>query len=635
MAYFPKELRIVLVGDKSTGKSTLISAMASDSFPATVPPLLPPTRLPTNSFTDSVPLLLIDTPSSVGQQDKLIEELKRADSVVVTYACDDIVSFERVSTHWLPQLQKLEVKVPVLVVGCKLDLRDESRQVSLESLTTNIMNQFKEVVTCIECSAATLYQVPEVFYFAQKAVLHPVDPLFDYDTNSLTDRCVRALRRIFNLFDYNMDGTLTDQEVNEFQISSFGASLQRSDVTQIKTLVEQNVPEGVNSLGFTFPGFIEIHNMFLKKGRTETFWTVLRKFGYGNDLKLRDDFLPVPSKQASDQSVELSDAAIEYLKGVFRLLDTDKDQSLRPAEVDKLFDAAPESPWKDAPYKDAAETTDMGYISLNGFLSQWALLTSLDPRYSLANLIYIGYRAKPSAALRVTSRRSEDRKKQKTERNVFQCYIFGSKNAGKSALLYSLLGRSFSNNYTPTTVERYAANIIELIEGTKKTLILCEIPEDKVSVFLSNKDFLAACDIAAFVHDSSDGYSWKKSIDLLEKVVNQGELTGHKFPCLLIAAKDDLTPFPRAVQDSVKVARELKIDAPIRVSMKSGDSSMYIKIINAAEHPHLSIPETEFVRKRKQHQQLLHTFIFALAGAAMALVGLTARRARANKNSSS
>lgn len=51
------------------------------------------------------------------------------------------------------------MKAPVLVVGCKLDLRDESRQVSLESLTTGIMNQFREVVTCIECSAATLYQV--------------------------------------------------------------------------------------------------------------------------------------------------------------------------------------------------------------------------------------------------------------------------------------------------------------------------------------------------------------------------------------------------------------------------------------------------------------------------------------------
>ncbi|KAL5068217.1 hypothetical protein RYX36_019104 [Vicia faba] len=631
---FPKEVTVLVIGDKSTGKSTLISAMASDSFSSTVPPMLPPTRLPPNSFTDSTPLVVIDTPSSVVQQGKLSEELKRADSVVVTYACDDSVSFERVSSYWLPELQKLEVKAPVLVVGCKLDLRNERMQVSLASLTTGIMNQFKEVVTCIECSAATLYQVPEVFYFAQKSALHPVDPLFDYDSNALTDRCVRALRRIFNLFDFNLDGIFTDRDLYEFQTRSFGAELLQSDIDQIKTMVEQNVPEGVNSHGLTFRGFIEIHNMFLKKGRPETFWAVLRKFGYGNDLKLRDDFLPVPSK-ASDQSVELSGAAIEFLKGVFRLLDTDKDQLLRPAEIDKLFDAAPESPWKDAPYKDAAETTEMGSITLNGFLSQWALMTLLDPKYSLANLIYIGCKLKPAAALRVTPRRSEERKKKKTERNVFQCYVFGSKNAGKSAFLFSLLGRSFSDFYTPTTVEQYAANNIELTKGTKKTLILREIPEDEVSSFLSKKDCLAACDVAAFVHDSSDGYSWKKSIDLLEKVVNQGELTGHKFPCLLIAAKDDLAPFPRAVLDSYKVAQELKIDAPIRVSMRSGDSNdVYSKIVNAAEHPHLSIPETEFVRKRKQQQQLLHSFIFALAGAAMAFACLTVRRVRANKNSS-
>lgn len=87
------------------------------------------------------------------------------------------------------------------------------------------------------------------------------------------------------------------------QVKCFGASLQRSDVTQIKKMVEQNVPEGVNSAGLTFRGFVEIHNMFLKKGRTETFWEVLRKFGYGNDLKLRDDILKVPSKQASDQVI--------------------------------------------------------------------------------------------------------------------------------------------------------------------------------------------------------------------------------------------------------------------------------------------------------------------------------------------
>ncbi|XP_052731377.1 mitochondrial Rho GTPase 2 isoform X2 [Vigna angularis] len=603
-------VRVAIVGDCGTGKSTLIAAMASESFPKSVPPVLPPTHLPHNIYPDSVPLTLIDTPSSFEKQGERSEELKRADTVVLTYACDEPLSFERLSTYWLPELRKLEVKAPVIVVGCKLDLRNENQLVSLESLTTNIMQQFTEIVTCVECSAVTLYQVPEVFYFALKAVLHPVDPLFDYKRHGLTDPCVRALRRIFILCDQDMDGALNDEELNEFQVKCFNAALQPSEIVKVKSIVQQKVPDGVNSVGLTFPGFIYVNNMFLQKGRTETLWAVLRKFGYDNNLKLRDDFLPIPSMHASDQSVELTCEAVEFLNDIFQLLDTDKDLTLRPAEVDNLFDTAPESPWNNAPYKDAAEKTDTGYISLNGFLSQ----------------------GNPAAALHVTRKRSLNRKKQTTERNVFQCYVFGSKQAGKSALLYSLLGRPFSNNYIPTTVEQYAANVIELKGVTRKILILREIPEDRLPELLSNQDFLAACDVAVFVYDSSDEYSWKKSRDLLDKVVKNGELTGYRTPCLVIAAKDDLSPLPRAVLDSFKVSQELGIKAPVHVSMKLGDSSnVYNKIINAAENPHLSIPETEISRRKKQHHQFHRSLIFALVGAAMAVAGLTACRVRAAK----
>ena len=51
------------------------------------------------------------------------------------------------------------MKVPVIVAGCKLDLRDENQQVSLEQVMSPIMQQFREIETCIECSAFKHIQV--------------------------------------------------------------------------------------------------------------------------------------------------------------------------------------------------------------------------------------------------------------------------------------------------------------------------------------------------------------------------------------------------------------------------------------------------------------------------------------------
>lgn len=87
------------------------------------------------------------------------------------------------------------------------------------------------------------------------------------------------------------------------QVRCFNAPLELPQIADVKTVVQQDVPEGINSHGLTFPGFLYIHNMFLRKGNPETFWAVLRYFGYDNDLKLKDNFLPVPSKTAPDQVI--------------------------------------------------------------------------------------------------------------------------------------------------------------------------------------------------------------------------------------------------------------------------------------------------------------------------------------------
>ncbi|KAJ6794867.1 putative mitochondrial Rho GTPase 1 [Iris pallida] len=566
----------------------------------------------------------------------MVSECQAADAIVLTYACDRPATLDRLSTYWLPELRRLDIKVPVIVVGCKLDLRDE-QQMSLEQVMAPIMQQFREIETCIECSALRQIQVPEVFYYAQKAVLHPTAPLFDQESQSLKPRCVRALKRIFILCDHDRDGALSDAELNDFQVRCFNAPLQPTEIVGVKKVVQEKMPEGVNEHGLTLTGFLFLHALFIEKGRLETTWTVLRKFGYDNDLKLRDDLLPSTFKKAPDQSVEMTNEAVDFLKGIFYMFDVDNDGALRPAELDDLFSTAPDSPWSDVPYKDAAEKNVLGGLSLEGFLSEWALMTLLDPASSLANLIYVGYPGDPASAFQITRRRRLDRKKQQSQRNVFQCFVFGPKNAGKSALLNSLIGRNFSTRYTVTTSERFAANFVELPGGIKKTLVMREVPEDSVNDLLSSKESLAPCDIAVFVHDSSDERSWKKAKELLLQVASHGENSGYEVPCLIVSAKDDLDPYPFVIQDSTRVSQDMGIETPIPVSIKLGDlNNVFRKIITAAQQPHRSIPETEAGKNRKQYRQIVNrSLMFVSVGAAVAVVGLAAYRVYASRKNTS
>lgn len=63
------------------------------------------------------------------------------------------------------------------------------------------MNEFKEIETCLECSAKSLIFVSEVFYYALKAVVHPTAALFNPQCQQLKPLCVAALKRIFMMCD--------------------------------------------------------------------------------------------------------------------------------------------------------------------------------------------------------------------------------------------------------------------------------------------------------------------------------------------------------------------------------------------------------------------------------------------------
>lgn len=79
------------------------------------------------------------------------------------------------------------------------------------------------------------------------------------------------------------------------------------------------------------------------------------------------------------------------------------------------------------------------------------------------------------------------------------------------------------------------------------------------------------------------------------------------------------------------------IEAPVPISAKLGDfNNIFKRIVGSAERPHLSIPETEAGRCRKQYNRLVnHSLMFVSAGAALAIVGLAAYRVYAARRNSS
>ncbi|KAL4588181.1 hypothetical protein LXL04_001063 [Taraxacum kok-saghyz] len=640
-------VRVVVVGDHGSGKSSLISAAASENFPESVSPVLPPTRLPADYYPDGVPVTIIDTASSLQEKAKLEEELKRADAVVLTYACDKPETLNRLQNFWIPELRRLKVKVPVIVVGCKLDLRDEQYTMSLEQTMAPIIQQFREIETCIECRVFCSQPcavkkrkegeenmerkeekgegkkiVSEVFYYAQKAVLHPTSPLFDHDSQTLKPRCARALKRIFILCDHDIDGALNDSELTEFQVKCFDAPLEPDEIVGVKRVVQEKVPEGVNDLGLTLTGFLFLQTLFIEKGSRETTWTVLFKFGYNDDIELWKENLPVPSKEAPDQSVELTSEALDFLMGIFSIFDSNNDGALQESEVDELYFYLTRKvghPWDEDPYKNSVERNECGDIRLSGFLSQWALMTNLDPAKSLAYLIYIGYTNDPATALRVTRKRTLDVKKQQSDRHVFHCCVFGPKNAGKSALLTSFIGRPFQNTYALNGNYCYTVNAVDQLRGTKKTLILHEIQEDDVKEFLSSEESLATCDIAIFVYDGSDEYSLKRASELLMDVARRGEDTGYGMPCFFVGAKDDLDFYPLVIRDSQKICQELQIDSPIHISVKEREmNNIFRRIVNVAKRCYFSVPETKHGGNKKQYR-------FASGGSAVEAAQITVR----------
>ena len=102
-----------------------------------------------------------------------------------------------------------------------------------------------------------------------------------------------------------------------------------------------------------------------------------------------------------------------------------------------------------------------------------SMITLLDHKITLAHRAYLGYPDEPrTGALLVTRPRKHDRRRGKSTRNVFLCYVCGAAGSGKTSLLRSFAGKNFSDTYEPTEKVLSVVNSVA-IHGSEKYLVVC------------------------------------------------------------------------------------------------------------------------------------------------------------------
>lgn len=631
-------VNIVVCGAESSGKTSLITAAATESFPETVAPKLPVTRLPGSTLQDGADAFLIDTSSRQEDRAKRIEECHRAHVIVMTYAVDDISTLRYLSRSLLPALREEGITVPIVLVGCKLDKRPDGSETS-EAEIVGLMNDFREIETCLECSAKKLIQVAEVVLYATKAVLHPTRPLFDTQTQQLKPRCVRALRHIFKLCDLDGDGVLNDQELNDFQVACFNTPLQPDEIRGVKKVVEEKLPSGVDEKGLTLRGFLFLHALFIERGRMETTWAVLRKFGYNNQLVMDEAHLTVSFERRADQCVELTDQATDFLTSIFHRFDKDGKGSLSGLELEELFATAPCSPWEEPRWARCAEITGVhGALTLSGFMAQWALTTLLEPEKMLAYLHYLGFTADqtdPQVAFRISKRRIHEKRKGRFSRNIFKCVVFGAPGAGKSALLDSLIGQPFREVLGGAKAsERMAVAALETegLPPSKRMLAMLEPEPATAAHLLQSPEDLQTYDVATFVFDSSSPTSFRATSAQLSAMVQMD----CEVPCVLVAAKDDAKGISKDLNEEVALlCTSLNMSLPVSISIKDGDlANIHSRILHVAMHPDEFVPKTAAMRASAAYRKALTTGIaYMAAGAGVTVVCMVAWRIYASKRS--
>lgn len=175
-------IKCVIVGDKAVDKTRLLMSYSTGCFPKEYVPTV---------FDDYVSVTVEGNPVTLGLWDTAGQEdyerlrplyYEHTDVILLCFSLVEPASFENISKKWYPEVRHHCPSTPIILVGTKLDLRDNkdtTEELKKKNQTPISYHQGLAVaeeiraVKYLECSAFTQMGLKTVFDEAVRAALDP------------------------------------------------------------------------------------------------------------------------------------------------------------------------------------------------------------------------------------------------------------------------------------------------------------------------------------------------------------------------------------------------------------------------------------------------------------------------------
>eukprot|EP01129_Flabellula_baltica_P017668 TRINITY_DN9871_c0_g1_i1.p1 TRINITY_DN9871_c0_g1~~TRINITY_DN9871_c0_g1_i1.p1 ORF type:complete len:361 (-),score=88.02 TRINITY_DN9871_c0_g1_i1:15-1070(-) len=285
--------KLVIVGDQGVGKTSIVSTLLTKNFKNSVRDKIPSVLVPFYSISGNMEIL--DTSSSLLDQDEVDSEIRNGDVICVVFDLSNVDSLYSVQ-NWIERIRDINYSCGITLIGNKLDLVTSNKESErIESLLDNI-EKSQEIDHVLLCSATSYESVEEAIWIAAKSSIYPTKNICVYtnraQTITFTPQFETVAKNIFDQCDKDEDGILSIDELNDFCAFAFDSVLKEGAIKTIVKQIEKASASDVVEGGLSFEGFRSFFTLLLKKGRTETVWTVLKRFGYNENMEVKENFVP-------------------------------------------------------------------------------------------------------------------------------------------------------------------------------------------------------------------------------------------------------------------------------------------------------------------------------------------------------